>query len=300
MEVGRRNRSTLPEVPTVALWEAHLRLARKLYNNSRFKAQDQLHTFAPRKFLGVVGPNRRSLWRIPEAEDPDAIEEMKWRGLWSATTLTERNWYMAHTLTEQLIAKGMDHPFPASPTRNPRFGLKFINAEDERLAFHNFYGRFAAKRFLDAVISGDTYTWLDDDTILIAGRIKVQGERKTDLEAIIEHEDNKLERQWEMAAPYPQFAMSIRGGRPQEEDDNPVRRKIEPAIERPTRAKAPSRHRSRKAPPAGLVTVAQLADELGITSREARQRLRKANIAKPDGGWQWPADAAVKIKELLK
>lgn len=291
MEVERRNRPALPEVPTAALWETHLRLARKLYNNSRFKGPEDLHAFAPRKFIGVVGPDRRQLWRIPEAEDPDAIEEMKRRGLWSTSTLTERNWYMAHTLTEQLTAQGMDHPFPASPTRGPRFGLKFINTDDGRLAFHNFYGRFAAKRFLDLVISNDPYTWLDDNTILIANRIKVQGELKTDLEAIIEHEDDKLERQWEMAAPYPQFAMSIRGERPEPPTDKP---QVEP---RPTRAKAPG---PRKAPPTGLVTVAQLADELGITSREARQRLRKSNIAKPDGGWQWPADDAAKIKELLK
>lgn len=274
----RRNRPTLPEVPTAALWETHLRLARKLYNNSRFKGPEDLHTFAPRKFI------RRQLWRIPEAEDLDAIEEMKQRGLWSASTLTERNWNMARTLTEQLVAQGMDHPFPANPTRNPRFGLKFINTDDGRLAFHNFYGRFAAKRFLDLVISNDPYTWLDDNTILIANRIKVQGESNTDLETIIEHEDNKLERQWEMADPYPQFAMSIRGERPTTDD--------KPTVERPTRAKA------RKVP--GLVTVAQLADELGITSREARQRLRKSKIAKPDGGWRWLADEAAKIKELLR
>lgn len=279
----RRNRPTLPEVPTAALWETHLRLARKLYNNSRFKGPEDLHAFAPRKFI------RRQLWRIPEAEDPDAIEEMKQRGLWSASTLSERNWNMAHTLTEQLVAQGMDHPFPANPTRNPRFGLKFINTNDGRLAFHNFYGRFAAKRFLDLVISNDPYTWLDDNTILIANRIKVQGEGGTDLEAIIEHEDNKLEQQWEMAEPYLQFAMSIRG-----------EPKVKPtqAEPRPTRAKAPGRNRSRKTP--GLVTVAQLADELGITSREARQRLRKSKIAKPDGGWQWPADEAAKIKELIR
>lgn len=281
----RRNRPTLPEVPTAALWETHLRLARKLYNNSRFKGPEDLHTFAPRKFIGAVGPNRRQLWRIPEAEDLDAIEEMKQRGLWSASTLSERNWNMAHTLTEQLVAQGMDHPFPANPTRNPRFGLKFINTDDGKLAFHNFYGRFAAKRFLDLVISNDPYTWLDDNTILIANRIKVQGEGGTDLEAIIEHEDNKLEQQWEMSDPYLQFARSIRGERP---------------VERPTRAKALGRHRSRKPVAEGLVTVAQLADELGITSREARQRLRKSKIAKPDGGWQWPADEAAKIKELLK
>lgn len=277
----RRNRPTLPEVPTAALWETHLRLARKLYNNSRFKGPEDLHAFAPRKFI------RRQLWRIPEAEDLDAIEEMKQRGLWSTSILSERNWNMAHTLTEQLVAQGMDHPFPANPTRNPRFGLKFINTDNGRLAFHNFYGRFAAKRFLDLVISNDPYTWLDDNTILIANRIKVQGEGGTDLEAIIEHEDNKLEQQWEMSSPYPQLAMSIRGERPNK-----------PTVERPTRAKV--RHRSRKPVAEGLVTVAQLADELGITSREARQRLRKSKIAKPDGGWQWPADEAAKIKELLK
>lgn len=290
--MGRRNRPALPEVPTAALWETHIRLARKLYNNSRFKGPGELHTFAPRKFIGVVGPNRRQLWRIPEAEDPDAIEEMKQRGLWLASIITERNRYMARTLTEQLIAQGMDHPFPASPLRNPRFGLKFINTDDGRLAFHNFYGRFAAKRFLDLVISGDPYTWLDDNTILIANRIKVQGESNTDLEAIIEHEDNHLERQWEMLEPHTQFAMSIRGERPEPPIDKPQ--------PRPTRARAPDRHRSRKPVAEGLVTVSQLADELGITSREARQRLRKSNIAKPEGGWQWPADEADRIKELLK
>jgi hypothetical protein len=49
----------------------------------------------------------------------------------------------------------------------------------------------------------------------------------------------------------------------------------------------------------GLVTLAELCEELGIEARDARKKLR-GKVEKPATGWSWPADEAAKVKAVLK
>lgn len=285
------------------LWEQHVRLARKRHNGSRFKTAEELDTFAPRKFIGVrrTSGDRRQLWRIPEAEDEEAIEEMKWRGLWDAKTLYIRNDYMAKSLYQELIAKGMDEAFPSSPTRPPRFGFHFFR-DGDFAAFHNFYGRYAAKRFIDQVLDGNDFTWVDDATIRTTSGdpiITIRAEHFTDMEAVMEHEDSKLEEQWELPIPYTGYARAIRRlpqfipGEHEQRDDTPT-----PA--KPKRERAPKRAATRKSVGDDMMTIGQLADELGMSAREARGILRKSNTPKPDHGWAWPKNEVDAIRKLLK
>ena len=48
-----------------------------------------------------------------------------------------------------------------------------------------------------------------------------------------------------------------------------------------------------------MITVATIAESLNILPREARARLRKASVPKPDSGWMWSEAEAEEIKELI-
>lgn len=64
----------------------------------------------------------------------------------------------------------------------------------------------------------------------------------------------------------------------------------------------PSPTRPKKAK-RGSITVADIAKELGIEASEARAALRKAKVAKPEGGWSgdeaWADDIRATVKKAI-
>ncbi len=49
----------------------------------------------------------------------------------------------------------------------------------------------------------------------------------------------------------------------------------------------------------GLVTIAEICNELGMNPRDARKILRN-KVEKPDAGWAWPKSEVASIKKMLK
>lgn len=74
-------------------------------------------------------------------------------------------------------------------------------------------------------------------------------------------------------------------GGPDVEKPNRVRKVRKPGVPAPSRD--------------GLVTLAEICEELNIEPRDARKTLRN-KVEKPDSGWCWTPDEAKKIKAMLK
>ena len=178
-------------------------------------------------------------------------------------------------------------PFPASPTRPPKYGFYF-QRNLKFVAFHNFHAAYAAKAFLDEVIQDRPVSWLDDNTIEV-GNLRIRGEGYQDMDAIMDYKPTKEEQQWVLPSPYPNYAAYI----------NDIQVEAPPKAPTPTPVKKERKKPKRKATPDGLTTVAALADELGITPNKARTLLRKAKEPKPAHGWSYPPEELNRIRAIL-
>lgn len=215
---------------------------------------------------------------------------MKARGLYTIATLEERNKQMAISLQHELVSKGMDEPFPASPTRPPRLALRFYR-DNQFIAVHSFYGIYAAARFVQAVIGDEKFTWDSDTSIITSAGIRIVGEYASDLDKVMEHEDNRLEEQWVMPAPYPSYVHMITRREP------PLEAK--PAL--PPKPSKEPRSTTKRRKTEGLISIAQIADELKMTPRQARGILRDTSTPKPaSGSWEWDEAGAANIRKLLE
>ncbi len=129
------------------------------------------------------------------------------------------------------------------------------------------------------------------------------------MEEVMEHEDDRLEAMWVIPMPYPGYARSLRGGRAitrtgednadPREDAVPSSRNVARDVPE-ERHRAPKRHKERKAASSDdMITVGMIADELDISARDARQRLRKLGVEKPGASWEWPRAEADRIKKKI-
>lgn len=191
----------------------------------------------------------------------------------------------------------LQEPYPASPSRLPKFGFTFFR-DGEFHSYLNFHARYAAARFVKSVIqqagfSDKGYKWVNDATITF-GNISIKADSFTQMEEVIEHRDTKEEAEWEQQSPYPAYVQAIIG-----RQYTPPSREVEKPI--PTRAKSEQKAPpARKASPEGMITAAILADALQTDPRHLRAALRKSGLEKPASGWAWPNNELEAIKEKLK
>ncbi len=248
-----------------ALIAEQLRLARRL-----FRLTGELHTFAP---------------RVGEEIEYD-IKEAQWRGIHALDIINHRNRHMAMALEQEL---GLPEPFPIYPFKQhpSRFGFTYQNSKGNYL-FTNYHSEYAAKHALDAVLEGKTYKWINRRLIITDDGISIKGENVTDLETIIEYKFKGKEAQWMMPEPYKTYYARLAGN-----VEAPPSRVSTPT-QSPTRTLTPSVER-----PDGLTPLSDIADELGIDPRDARQILRK-HSEKPAWGWAWPANAIEQIRQILR
>ena len=104
------------------------------------------------------------------------------------------------------------------------------------------------------------------------------------------------EAEWELPVPYPNVALRLRLGETFEpETPGPM---SEPTP--PPRTKAPRKERQPRASRDDLVDIATIAEEMGMTAREARGILRKSDLPKPEAGWAWSPGLEVdQVKVVL-
>lgn len=177
----------------------------------------------------------------------------------------------------------LEEPFPSCPARPGRFVIYAKKGDREPISI--FYACYAAKKYLEALLDGEPYV-LEGDTILKSESGLFV--RSDTLPEILEHKYTKEEAAWELPHPYDVEAYFMRYGK-RPDNKTVVTREI--TRERKVRRK--------RAPRTGLVPVGDIAEQLGLSPREARGRLRKAKVQKPDAGWAWPESEVEDIKTLI-
>lgn len=249
-----------------------LRIARII--TPRYFAAHECHAFCPRRHLGEG-----------KFEVHYDVEEEKWRGLYSLEIIHKRNHMMTQSMHDQM---GLTQPFPSYPFKAfpSRFGFTIQN-ERGNYCFFNFHSEYAAKHCLDTLLRNKTYRWVSTQKIVTDDGLSIKGETNTDLETIIEYKYKKNEAEWVTPEPYLTYYHKLAG-------HEPISTRDEPAPSKPRPAPTPSEPR-----PDGLIPLADIANELGIEPREARQILRKT-VEKPAYGWAWPKEMVDKIKRTLK
>jgi len=170
------------------------------------------------------------------------------------------------------------------PLNAPRWG--FTSTKNGKLDACVFYARFAAKKFLDLMIGEDEVEWIDDDTLRTESDVRIYAnstKKKNTLRAIFDHKLTYNENRYHtLNEDHEKRAAIIKSNdhaKPFVEGSSITTRK----------------RRSRK----GMVLIRTIAEELGMTPREARGILR-GKMRKPEQGWAWrTTEEVIKIKNLI-
>lgn len=203
-------------------------------------------------------------------------------------------------------------PYPNGP-KKPGIYVLYIDWPEFNRSYIPIYAlTYGAKRHLDILLEGLEYEIVEDPKLmklvddgrwLVAENgIRVRCSR---LQEILDHEDFPEEEAWEMEE---RHVRSIKAFR--QEKVNIPRKGFEPDTTDATdegdnssvvRVKKIKREvkRAPRELPTGMISVAEIAESLNMLPREARARLRKAEVEKPDNGWVWSKTEAEKIKKLI-
>lgn len=204
---------------------------------------------------------------------------------------------MSKKRKKQITKKPSDlkEPFPSSPSSPPKYGLYFRRGGKIK-AYIPFLSMYAAKKFLMAALQEFSYKWVDgtsdgmgeairDETGLI-----IEG---AGLESILDYKYSKSEEEWELPPPYAHQALHIRSHRPP-----PAEHLVVP--EEPKKPRKERKPREPRPDRSGLISIADIAQELDMKPGEARAILRKSKIEKPSVGWAWSTEDADKIRTVLQ
>lgn len=201
--------------------------------------------------------------------------------------------------------KPTEDAFPSSPTRPPRYTLYLTNQEEGFLYTPNFARCFAAKKAVDYILDKNTrWEWVSKDTIRCFdeedGWLNIKSE---ELEEIVEYDYLEAEAEWELPSPLPREldrALRIKyDPRVSEESQRDGRRSTQVSSKQSDDRGANKARGRSKTSAGGSVSLADIAEELGLDPRKARATLR-GKMDKPEQGWQWPAEEVGDIKKLLK
>lgn len=266
----------------LAVWEEQLRFSRKthpgLYDTT------DMHAFCPRTYIG------RGKYRVPDKDDDETLQEEQARGTLTIAIITHRTRTMAKQYYDKATGLTQWHP-DALYGAPSRYGF-YVWKSNGNFCFHNFHATYAAQKFVLMMINDEDYKWLSDDTLITATGTKIKAEWRCSFEEVMEYVPTKQEAQFVFPVPYQgmfERFVGIAQSRPVTIDKPPSREK-ETKQDRLPRAPRPD----------DLTSLADIATELNIEPRDARQILRKTNTPKPDHGWAWAKDAVDTIKRILK
>lgn len=193
---------------------------------------------------------------------------------------------------------GLEPPSASAPTSfNKHF--MYINKNDGLMAV-GFRATYAAKKFLDILLGDDEVNLTrgntgDEDTIVSSSGIRV---RCTEIMEILNYKLSEKETEWQLPESgngvSVASAMNFRNSSCIHQEKSTESSSTEP------RVKAEKKEKTPKPSKEGLITIAQLAEELKIEPRDARVILRKMKIPKPGLGWCWARIEADDIKKLLE
>lgn len=193
---------------------------------------------------------------------------------------------------------------PSCPFRNPIEHLYFIGyADGEQIFFftHSFAAEYAAHHWLTEILDTPaTQKWINNNEIHLTHKDHKLVIKGSFLEDMIEYTPTKEEKAWTPNSPDNKSLRRAKKFWKQVPSYTPTT--SSPPVERKTsKPKVAPRHRTQKAAPDGMITVAQIAAELSIQPNKARQILRKNKIKKPDNGWTYKKDdpQLAMIRDLL-
>lgn len=194
------------------------------------------------------------------------------------------------------IPAGLALPFPSAPTRPGKYCMYFIRGEQRMINI--FAAPYSAKKFFEAVLDGDKYKMISKTQLVMDCGIEL---RCDTLEEIINHKYTKDEAAWELPMPYPRQASVFRQG-PATGDEKAAKQSSSKTekTSKPKPEPKPKKERKPKPSRDGLVSVADIAEELKMEPREARAILRKQNVEKPEAGWAWPSNEIKAITKIIR
>lgn len=192
--------------------------------------------------------------------------------------------------------------FPQALTKSTpsNFGF-YCYRKDGGFCFHNFHSAYAAKHFVDLIIDGHDYDWLDDNTIETEHGFKIRGERDS-LERIVEYSyKSREEREWQPPIPYSHYYATFTGKKERlTVPEKPVEPERKPRRERkPIPEEVKVKIKKAKVKTGDYITISQICEELGHAPRVCRQILRDLQVEKPSHGWAWPPSEAAEVKKRI-
>lgn len=192
----------------------------------------------------------------------------------------------------------MKQPYPSSPTRPPKAHFYFtVYADGTEVHFETqgYAELFAAARTYEELTRGHKVK-IKNNTATVctdSHRLTIKGVTKTILDLKLARE----EQAWTPRIPKRiQIWSHITSSQPEEPNAGTV---IPPTKKTPKQA---PRHKTQKASPKGMISVAEIAATMNIQPNKARGLLRKAKIQKPKSGWTFKKNDPIieQIREVLK
>lgn len=182
----------------------------------------------------------------------------------------------------------LEEAFPSSPARPPVYTLNVRRRDplgDKEMFGIGFCTLYGARKYLEVLLDEDDFVQETDTFLRTETGIEV---RCSDLRALIDYEYKGQENYWELPEPHVTEALWFRRARDAPPAEHTGKSKREKRLER----------KAKRVP--GMLSIGELAEQLGMTPRDARAILRKAKVEKPASGWAWLPDAADKIRALLQ
>lgn len=186
---------------------------------------------------------------------------------------------------------------------NPNFPDKFhftlryphnAKAGEGRMMSVSWNAAYAAKAYLDYLIGDEDIDWTALNKFVTGRGVEVSCAAPTDKlqENVIEEAMNYKPTRAEQSFIVPT------------KDQQAYLRMIRPYpdVEKPSTGKAKIERRSSSKPDGKYISVAQIAEDLGIEPRDARAALRRAKFDKPDWGWAFKigSDDLKKATSIIK
>lgn len=256
-----------------------------------------------RIYLDLVEINPQE--RIPQTR---GVSLSDIRRIMVAEHFTKRLDWIVHTINRELT---VEQAFPCALKRDARYELR-IKRDDGKFFLMLFVGRYAARKFIEAVINGREVLDLSYETIMTADEaVRITS---TKLRAILNHEYTDDERKWQLPLPYNYYARIAATGDTKYSSVDASRERELSKTGAPTRSKrgkrdVPPASSTDNIPPSqpkraskqytrneGTFGIPELAAELKLNPSKVRALLR-SRVTKPQEGWSWPIDD---FKEILK
>lgn len=182
------------------------------------------------------------------------------------------------------VDANLNPALPSSPKNPPTINVWFRGGpERDRLIIRGFRERYAARAFVECALGPNDFERISNGWFISRHfNFRLLGNVKGLM-------DEDFDVDWELPKAL-EFVAKRYGGFIKDIETAPIE---EPVKEAENKSKPP--HVKRE----GLSTISEIAEQCGMSARDARKILRSSGTSKPDTGWSWDEEGAKEIAELL-